>query len=473
MNAPNVLLVTADQLRRDGLGCYGDPVTQTPSFDRLAAEGVRFTGCISNHPACSPWRATLQTGQYAHVHRVMRNNLPIDTTLPTLADAFNAAGYHTAFYGKAHWWNCGKPGFYTEEPRLRFAEWGGFNRGHYHWDAPDFDDEGNLTHAYAGRYAPEVETDKAIDFFKRRHGKPWLLQLNWGPPHNATMDDEYADNANRERMKRLNTSLGFGIAEKIMDSRSDDDPEIVGHFPQYLSGKLVPQQYLDRYDIGDFPDRPDIAASDRTLVAHMRKEYSAMTTSIDDQMGRLLRALDETGQASNTIVLFTSDHGDYLGNLGRHRGKGGPFQASWRTPLIVRAPGCDPGRTSNALIAGIDLLPTVCAMAGIPRDRSRLPGVDFSSRLRREAPSQEEVMVGLGNYRSLVTPEWSYAAHLLSDHLEPWHLFRHADDPWDLNDLVDTEAEIRNRLHRRLLARLQEIRDPLLSAKTVGGKPVI
>jgi arylsulfatase A-like enzyme len=461
-NHPNILIVVTDQLRRDGLRCYGDPVTLTPNLDRLAGEGVRFTNCISNHPVCSPWRATFQTGQYAHVHGVFQNNLPIDTKRVSLADCFNRAGYHTAYYGKSHWSDCGKPGFVPENFRMGYREWWGFNCGHFHWDAPDFDLRGELTHQYAGRYEPEVQTTRAIEFLQRSHDRPWMLQLNWGPPHNATMDAEYDDPVNRGRMKRVNDRRGFGIDEEIMDSCRPTDPPVVSHFPQHLAGRLLPETYLGLYGENDFPARPDIPKHDVVLTNSMRREYSAMTTSIDDQMGRLLQALEETGLAENTILVFTSDHGDHLGAHGRRRGKGTHLQSAWRTPLLIRGPGCGAGGLCESLVAGIDLFPTLCSMAGVACDRAAPFGRDVSDCFLRNAPSQESVLVGLKDWRCLVTAEWAYAVTWEDTTPRPLHLIRHTEDPFDLNDLQDAEPDVCKHCHQLLLDKMKEAKDPLL-----------
>jgi len=458
---PNVLIVVVDQLRRDGLGCYGDPVTLTPHLDRFACEGVRCTDCVSQHPVCSPWRASLQTGHYAHVHGVAHNNQPIDTGLESLADCFNRAGYHTAYAGKCHWWNSGKPGRIPEVARLRYQEWQGFNCGHYHFDTPDFDEAGNLTHRHAGRYEPDVQTDWAIDFLRRQRETPWMLQLNLGPPHNATMDADYADPVNRERMKRVNARRGFGISEEIMDADRATDPPVTGNFPQHLAGRLLPEAYLGLYAEGDFPDRPDIPQSERTLAAAMRKEYSAMTTSIDDQMGRLLTELEATGAAENTLVVFTSDHGDHLGAHGRRRGKSSSLQAAWRTPLIVRGPGCGSGKISDALISGIDLFPTLCGLAGVEAGGTDRPGRDLSSCLAGSVESQEAVLVGLRNWRCLVTREWAYTVEKKDGTLAPVRLIRRSEDLYDLNDLKDADPDTARNCHEMLIQKLHESGDPL------------
>jgi arylsulfatase A-like enzyme len=449
---PDVLIIVVDQLRRDGLGCYGDPITRTPHLDALAAAGTRFTNCISCHPVCSPWRATLQTGHYAWRHRVQVNNQRIDTSLPSLADAFNQAGYHSAFYGKAHWWDSGKPGFYPKEARLRYQEWWGYNRGHYHWDTPDFDENGTETHAYAGRYEPTVTTDRACAFLDKPADQPRLLCCNYGPPHNASMDAEYADTVNRAVMSRVARERGWPIDDRILDAMASDDPPVVSHFPQHLSGRLLPEAYLGLYRESDFADRPDIPAAERDLVAAMRREYSAMTTSVDDEIGRLLRQVD----LDRTLVVVTADHGDHLGSHGRRRGKASHLQAAWRTPLLIAGPGVTAGAVDDRLVSGIDLLPSICGMAGV-RPPNGLPGIDLSSGARRE-----QALIGLGNWRALVDETYCYAAAKDDEGWHCRHLINLDDDPWDLDDRQNAEPERAQAMHAAMLTMASAAGDPLL-----------
>lgn len=471
MDRPNVLLVLIDQLRRDGLGCYGDPVTQTPAMDWLAVHGARFVNCVSTHPVCSPYRATLQTGQYAHRHGVTVNNLPIDTALPSLADSFNAAGYHTAYFGKAHWWDSGKPGFYPERARLRYQQWWGYNRGHYHWDAPDFDEDGRLTHRYAGQWAPAVMTDRALELLTGEHDRPWFCQLNLGPPHNATMDAEYADPENRARMARVNHARGFGIPDEIMDEMAADDPRVVTWFPQHLAGRLVPEQYLEPYEEERFEDRPDVPEELRALNRACRREYSAMTQAVDDQVARLLKALHERGGLEKTLVIVTSDHGDHLGAHGVPRGKSSPYQAAWRVPLLIAGPGVEASRVATDLVSTVDLTPTICDLAGVAPPPAT-PGLSLAESARGAAVGQPEVLVGLADWRTLVTDRWAYTARLAAGakpaeaprELRPQMLIDHGADPYDLENRLQAEPTEATELHARLLAKLRAVGDPILEA---------
>jgi arylsulfatase A-like enzyme len=454
---PNVLLIVINQLRRDSLGCYGDPVTQTPTFDALAAAGTRYTNCISNHPVCSPWRASLQTGHYAWKHGVQINNQRIDTSLTSLADLYNARGYHTAYLGKAHWWDSGKPGFYPDEPRLRWQQWWGLNRGHFHWDAPDFDDDGTETHRFAGRYEPEVQTDKALKIITEQSNHPWLIQLNWGPPHNASMDREYNDPSNRQRMQAVNDHRAWNIPPEVMEHIAPDDAAPVKEFLQSLTGRLLPEAYLGMYPEHIFPDRPDIPAEHADRLRAIRREYSAMVTSLDDQMQRLLSHLDVTGQRGNTIIIVTADHGDHLGNLGHARGKATHLQSAWRVPLIMCGPGIGQGCVNNDLVAGIDLFPTLGGLidADVP---ANVAGIDIRHDQR------QHVLVGLRDWRCLVTHEWAYAMQRESD--QTWTSLSLTDlkrDPWDLYQCHRNQPDICVDLQERLLTEMQAADDPFVS----------
>ena len=445
----NVLVIVIDQLRRDGLGCYGDPITRTPAMDALAARGTRFTNCISTHPLCSPWRASLQTGRYAWHHGVQANNQRIDTSLPSLATIAQADSRHTAFFGKAHWWDSGKPGFYPPQARLGYQSWWGYNRGHFHWDTPDFDDHGRLTHAYAGHYEPTVATDRALDFIQAQAARPWLLCLNYGPPHNATLDAAYADGRTQDRIRRMVRARAWPIDDRILAATGDDDPPLVSHVPQHLVDRLVPEPCLGLYREDDFPDRSDIPASERALTAAMRREYSAMTTSVDDEIGRLLADID----LDRTLVVVTADHGDHLGAHGRRRGKASHLQAAWRTPLLMAGPGLAAGTVDQRLIGAIDLLPTICALAGL-NPPPGLPGRDL-------AHQRHQALIGLGTWRALVTPHHCLAAQHGPKGWQPLQLSDLDQDPWDLHDRREAEPALTAELQQELLARLQEAGDPL------------
>ena len=187
----------------------------------------------------------------------------------------------------------------------------------------------------------------------------------------------------------------------------------------------------------------------------MRREYSAMTTSVDDQLARLLDTLDATGQRDNTIIVITADHGDHLGAHGHARGKASPLQAAWRTPLLIAGPGVTANATSDQLVSAIDLFPTVCGLAGVAAPK-QLPGRDLN-----QGQQHQSVLIGLQQWRCLVTDRYSYAVQRDGDTWRCRHLIDHQADPWDLHDLQNEQPELCQHLHGLLVTQATSANDPL------------
>jgi arylsulfatase A-like enzyme len=473
---PNLLILLSDQHRRDAMGCYGNEQIQTPHFDRLSAEGVRFNQAWSHAPVCSPFRCSLQTGLYPHQHGMVHNNLYLDQHLPALPDWLHPAGYRTHYFGKAHWWGPGRPGYVEPRGRLRWQHFRGHNRGHFHFDVPDFDDAGRLTHAFQGRYDAEVLTDWALEAMTGPG--PWCVQLNWGQPHTQTMVSYYHDPGHRARLCELNRRLGLGVGQDFFDRPGE------AGFPQALVGPLVPQRYLDLYDPEALRLRPSVHEDMQRVAGLMLQEYYAMITSLDDQLGRVVDHLRRTGQAERTVVLYTSDHGDFVGSHGIGRSKARPYQVCSRIPLLIWGPGqLVGGAISDALVSGVDLLPTILDLAGVlpadtggpldiqhrtsdqreqalcdrplPTDGTCLRGRSVADIARTGAgPHQPDLLLGLGDWRGLFDGRWLYAERATEAGLETWHLIDTHDDPDDLNDLAPRDPGRVNRMRERLGERL-------------------
>ena len=455
---PNILIVLADQHRRDAMGCYGNDQVHTPRFDDMARKGVRCNNGVSASPVCAPFRATLQSGLYAHQHGVVQNHVPLpsDTGRPMLAERFAAAGYNTCYLGKAHWNGADKPGFVPPERRLGWRHWRGHNCGHDQYDWPVFDDRGNRRHDHAGVYEPTAQTDYALDWIRGRDDTPWLMQLNWGPPHNATMNDRYAAPDVRREMKRLNRELGLGLSDRVLDDDRPDDPLPVVWFPQHLTGPLVPREHLDRYDPDAIALPPNVPESMRNLARHMLREYYAMVTSLDREMGRLLDHFADRRGGRDTIVLYLSDHGDFVGSHGRGRTKGAPYQCAFRTPLLAWGPNrIAAGAVTDAVVNSVDLLPTLLDLAGLPGDAD--PGVSQAAALTRGgAPEREPALLGMWGWRSLFDGRRCLSLEKGEDDEITQRLIDVVEDPHDLHDLcgdpahADRAASMRRELEERL-----------------------
>ena len=322
---PNILFVFSDQHRWCDLGCYGNEQVISPHFDAFAQEAAQLTHCVSNSPLCVPARGILLTSLFPLKHGAITNDLPINPKVTSMAQVLQAHGYYTGYIGKWHLAGIPRDQFISAGPRrLGFETWKTINCGHRYIDDHYYDEADNRIDFHG--YEPEVETELAIDFVKERAGKdrPWSLHLSWGPPH-----DPY---------------------------------------------QAVPRKYLNLYDPGTICLRDNVGESIlRSLKteplsrADIRKNlqgYYAHITALDEQFGRLLKALRETRQLENTIVVYTSDHGDMLGSQNLCN-KQLPYEESIRVPLLVQWKGRTRISVNDELIGLVDLAPSILGLAGI------------------------------------------------------------------------------------------------------------
>ncbi|SHJ06841.1 N-acetylglucosamine-6-sulfatase [Desulfatibacillum alkenivorans DSM 16219] len=317
---PNVLFILTDDHRYDHMGCAGHPFIQTPNLDRLATQGVYFNNSFVTSSLCSPSRASFLTGQYAHTHGVQNNLTPWNNDNVTFLERFKQAGYDTAFLGKWH-----MPG---ELPKLRgvdefvtFTVRGG--QGQY-WDCPLIvNGEDAMPNK---RYITEELTDRAINFIDRDSDNPFCLYLSlkaahhdWKPP--TDLKDLYSD-------------------EELPLAEEADT------WVTMTNGAVF-------------------CGTTGTLQYHYRN-YCRVVTSVDRQVGRLLKLLDDKGLADNTIVVYAGDNGYFWGEH-RKIDKRWAYEESIRVPFMIRAPGVvpDPGRKANQMALNIDLAPTLFDLAGI------------------------------------------------------------------------------------------------------------
>jgi arylsulfatase A-like enzyme len=260
---PNILFVFSDQLRYSALGSSGNQVVRTRNFDRLASEGLVFDNAFANHPLCSPYRANLLTGKYGFANGVPDNEYVLWDNQVTLAQALKAVGYHTGYVGK---WHLGT-GPYTPRKRYGFDYLFGSNCPNKHYGAAYFRNEaGPIT---INKFCPEGETDEAIQFMEdhaRTHrDAPFALVMSWEPPH--------------------------------------------WPYDQY------PQEF-NTYDPAKVDLPPNVPVQMAEFARREIAQYYGNVSALDAQMGRLLEALGRLGIAEDTIVCFSSDHGDHLSSHG-------------------------------------------------------------------------------------------------------------------------------------------------------------
>ena len=425
---PNILLVFSDQHRWCDLGCSGNPEVRSPHLDAFARRAVRATGCISNAPLCVPSRGTLLTGLYPLRHGAVSNDLPLRPDVTTIGAALAGAGYDTGYIGKWHLAGVPRDRCIPAGPgRFGFATWKVCNCSHAYLDAYYYDEEDRRIPIEG--YEPVAQTDLAIDFIRSRRDRPWALVLSWGPPHDpyfAVPDRYLQEYAGRDLHLRPNVP-----ETEALPAREHRSPQASFAAREYRSpqGRLAPRL-------------------SREQVTRNYRGYYAHITALDEQFGRLTAALAASGQAEDTIVVYTSDHGDMLGSQGLSN-KQLPYEESVRVPLLVSWPGHTLVGTSDGLIGLVDLPVSLLGLAGVD-----LPGepdgldlhalfVDPAARGREECyifdliPCHQAAARGGTEWRGVRTRRHTFARSAADG---GFALFDNERDPFQLHNLIDDPA---------------------------------
>lgn len=430
---PNVVICTCDQLRAFEVGCYGNAVIRTPHIDRLAAEGVRFETAVTNFPVCMAARSVLLSGQHNRtctggVSNVAYPSRPGDFSMPeypeagrphfkdaTLAEVLRDRGYETATIGKWH--------IHCWPHEVGFDHYL-IPRVHHCHTGQSFTEDGGPEFVPPGT-SVDFEADRVEAFLAARRSadRPFFLFYNIAPPHCPLAD----------------------APEKYLTMyRPDEVP---------LRPNVDPDRPLDRQDYWFRVYRYDFRYYMLHLpytdelprgydLRHLIAEYYGLTTWADDTVGRLLAALDAAGLAEDTIVVFTSDHGDNLGSLGLVQ-KSGPNEESIRVPLLVRGPGVAPHVVSGQVAGLVDLMPTVLSMVGAPTP-ARIQGQDLSPLIcgERERPDRDHAFVETNRGCGVRTPDHlyfaPYAKGTRTPAAEPSDFYDLAADPYQQTNLAGT-----------------------------------
>jgi arylsulfatase A-like enzyme len=436
---PNVLYVFDDEHRFQSMP--GEPLSDSvyaPNLDAFRKANLSMDRCVSNYPLCSPHRGMLMTGLWPFQNGITRNWLELGTNFESIGHAFSKAGYRTAYVGK---WHLSGPGhdraFIPPGPhRQGFQDWhvwGAVDK-HMSYSFTFNPDTGEKIQPQG--YQATLMTDQAVKIIHDDHAdKPWMMIVSFHPPH-------------------------FPV---------DDAPE---EDEAYFADKKIalrPNTETGHSDHGPVKSSEAITKFHRGYYAHIR--------AIDREFGRLLKALDETGQAVNTIVVFTSDHGEMAGSHGRMY-KQVPFEESALVPFFVRYPGVTPkGKSSNTLFASIDIYRTICGLAGVPV-AAQIKGKDFSATLRGKSTPESEVVFLMNqtsegdkeggdpngggyappDFRGLRSKTHTYAVARDGR----WVLFENTKDPYQQHNLIDNSAfkPLTDHFDKLIAAWLKESEDP-------------
>jgi arylsulfatase A-like enzyme len=466
----------ADQMRRDALGCYGNPAIQTPNLDALAQGGVRFEQMYAAYPVCAPNRASIITGRYPTVNRMRANGMRLPRSERTLMQVLRGAGYGTYGTGKMHFgpqWEFPADGSPIQDPDPATAispqpgddeyPWYGFERvaltedhrmgpygdylaahGFNVWD--ELHSASYPQHATVCSPFPEEHhqttwiTDRALDCLGDHPAeRPFFLWVSYVHPHHP-----------------FNPPAPYDTMYRAADMPLPvwDEAEVEGWPEAYRRKFFARQGGHEAVGMCDLQDED---------WQRIKAYYYGMISLIDKNVGRLIDALRERGQLENTIVVFTTDHGE---NLGDHRllFKGTTYDCVTGVPFILSWPGCPhEGQVRDLLCSSIDIMPTVLDLVGVPHpEPSPMQGVSLVPALEgKEAAVRDALLIENGGLRRSVRTRES---------LLTWHgpgrrgeLYDLTDDPNCFRNLWgrSAAADLQSRLVDTLVRLMAENVDPL------------
>jgi N-acetylglucosamine-6-sulfatase len=419
---PNIVFILIDDLRWDELGCAGHPFIKTPNIDRIAREGAMFRNAFMTTPLCSPSRASFLTGQYAHTHGITDN---VDRSgashqLMTFPRLLDQAGYETAFIGKWHMGN-------DDKPRPGFDRWVSF-KGQGTYLDPDINDDGKSVKPKG--YITDILNGYAVDFIKRRHDKPFLVYL----AHKAIHPEVTQNN---------DGSVNLADAELFIPAerhKTQYAGKAVARRPNY--GRAPEGKPALQRRIGNLPPLgPRTVTRDETILGRQRS-----LMAIEDGVGEILRALEETGQLDNTVIVFTSDNGYFYGEHGLSVERRLAYEESIRMPLLVRYPRMiKAGTVRNEFALNIDLAPTLLSLAGLPvpgnmQGRSLAPLLKGGSASGRNSFLIEYYsdrvfprVLQMG-YKAVRNRRWKYIHYLELKGMD--ELYDLKTDPYEMKNLI-------------------------------------
>jgi len=419
---PNVVFVFADQLQAQILNCYGNDALACPTFERLAAEGLRVDNCISQYPLCSPYRAMLLTGRYPMVNGTIGNDTAVRHDLPTIGTVFRDQGYDTGYIGKWHL-DWGRDPFVAPDRRLGFDYWAVRNCAHQYFDS--FYCGATPDHVPLPGYEPLAQADLAADYVRTHREQPFCLVLSWGPPHDPyRAPEEYHARYPLDQLPLPPNAAETAVVEQLL--ATDQQP---------LNDQARQRRARWR----------EVLDNDELFKQQCLQGYCAATRALDDGLATIVGALSQSGQLDDTILVFTSDHGDLMGS---HRmiSKQLPFEESIRVPCLIRYPRqLQAGSTSDALLGTVDLMPTLLDLAGL--DCPEVDGASVADAFRNGGDGPHELLPimkmldggnpwlanGVTAWRGVRTKQHTYARLLDRG---PWVLYDNLADPRQMQNLL-------------------------------------
>lgn len=434
---PNLLIIHTDQLSSWAISIYAKQLTrrpnygkilvETPNVDSLAKEGAIFNNFFTNSAVCTPSRGCLLSGRYPHAHGAYRNNIEMNRDEITIAEVLRSNGYETGYAGKWHLDGPPKPGWVEPERSMGFEDCRFmFNRGHWKKivDQPEGNPEVSPYKVIGDEktFTTDWLADKTIEFIKKRRSKPFFYMVSIPDPHNP-----------------------FTVREPYMSMYKPADMTVPNTFKESPS---------------------ENGRGSKKAEEQMRKDkahYCGLVKCIDDNVARIIESLKETGIFDDTIVVFTTDHGEYMGEHGLY-GKNQWYRTAYQIPFIVRWPKkVQPDTVINHFVTNVDVQQTLLGLMGI-ESCGREQGRDASALLRGEkAEWTDEAMIHHSSLESagIFTPTYELVLKADGEHM----LFDRVNDPEQTRNLHDNPKykEIMNELAGRIIQHNIEVDAPAAS----------
>lgn len=464
---PNILFIMSDDHAPHALSCYGSRLNQTPNLDRLAREGARFTRCFDTVALCAPARASLITGKYCHKHGFYRNSDAFDGSQQSFPKLLQAAGYETAIFGK---WHLGTQPEGFDHYSLLNGHGCYFNpemiQPHHTWGRGEVE-QGYLT---------ELLAEQPIRWLReRKSDQPFCAMIHHKAPHTQHEYPERYEALYREDLPFPDTFDDDFATRAVLRNAEARWSKLTHIVPNDLKGN----------ELGDGPeaDRSDQEAFKRWAYQTFFKGYLRLIAAMDESIGRVLDYLDASGLAENTLVVYTSDNGFFLGDHGLYN-KMWMYEESLGLPLLMRLPGAiAPGNVRTELASILDFAPTFLELAGAPVPED-LQGRSLLPLLRTQSPPADwrdghyyhyYGQFGVPSHCGIRTEThkliWFYEA---TDPDEAWELFDLQKDPHERVNLAP-EPGSANRLNamrgklREQMNALEVTEPSLFSADSCAG----
>lgn len=447
-SSPNILFIMADQHRFDYLGSVGASFLSTPNLDRIAERGVRFTQCTTNCPVCAPARIGLATGLQPSRLGSLDNASFLPHTVPTYYQRLRDHGYRVGCVGKL---DLAKPdpynGRYGDRPCV-------YGWGFTHPEECEGKMHAGSSPTPIGPYTHYLQEQGLLQTFyrdyRKRAAQGWIKEMSYDSvlPTEA-YEDAYIGRRAAEWIETIPDDFPWHFFVSFVGPHDPFDP---------------PREYGDRYRHAELPGaiqdtmqgkpawvRHRVIPMSPEEVAVTRRQYCGSIELIDDQVGLILDALQRRGMQEHTYIVFSSDHGEMLGDHGLYT-KSVVYEASLRVPLIVAGPGIEGGRVSDALVELIDLHLTICALAGVPFPEE-MDACSIVPLLRGEAASHRtEAVSAIRHFRCIRTKEHK----LIQNYNDRAELYDLEEDPEEVHNIAEEEPDLVRALGQRLAQRFKE-----------------